>query len=75
MQDLRVERVKVVGALGEIQRIIDTKRYVEAYEVATYLDDLVLNGCLDSSPLNIRLFTGKLELQGVREILEKSLFA
>ena len=73
LQDLLTERVKIARVLNEIQHTIDTKRYSEACEVVTSLDELIVNGYLNPQLRDLTMFTGKMDLKGVRELLETSI--
>ena len=72
LQNLLTERVKLTTALGNIHQAIETKRYEVSLEVVTNLDDYVANGFKDLQEYNLNMFTGKLELQGMRDLLSKA---
>jgi len=72
LRDLQTQRVKLVAHLNEIQQIIENKRYAEFFEVATVLDEYILNGYSSLQGYSEKMFRGKLELQQIKDLLAQS---
>ena len=72
LHNLQAERVKLTNTLENIHQAIETKRYEESLEVKTNLDDYIVNGFKALRGYTLNMFTGKLELQGMRDLLSKA---
>jgi len=68
LNELAIQRPKLIAAVEETKRIIAEKRYLEAFEVTTYLDDCILNGYKYAALEELRMFKGTIRAQ---EALEK----
>jgi len=69
--ELQTARAQLAAQLSEIQQTIEAKRYAESPEITTALDEYIVNGYLSTTAITVQMFTGRLELQGVEEMLEK----
>ena len=72
LRDLQTQRVKLASVLNDIQKVIAVKRYAEAFEVVTELDEYITEGYLTTAKYNLKMFTGKLNLAGISELLDKA---
>jgi len=72
LAELITAKSQLAAQLSEIQQTIEAKRYAEAPEITTALDDTIVNGYLSTATISVQMFTGRLELQGVEKMLEKA---
>lgn len=71
LRDMQAIKDRLTVHLNEIQHTIESKRYIESFEVVTVLDECILRGYQSVSIPNVKLFTGKLELQAVYGAVER----
>ena len=67
LNELAIQRPKLIAAVEETKRIIAEKRYLEAFEVTTYLDDCILNGYKYAALEELRMFKGTIRAQEALE--------
>lgn len=72
LRDLQNKRIQLAVQLGEMQTIIEAKRYEDSAEVVTVLDYYIVKGYEFEADYDVKLFAGTLELQGIGKMLEKS---
>lgn len=72
LQKLQCQRAKLTIALTAVQQTIESKRYEDSFEVVTALDDYLLNGYKDSREYELKMTTGKIEFQAMRDLLVKA---
>lgn len=72
LRDLQSQRAKLAASLSEIQQTIAAKRYSESFEIKTKLDDYIATGYATLRICDRKMFTGTLDLQGMYELLDKS---
>jgi len=72
LRDLQIERGKLVAAMSAAQEVIDSKRYVDASEAVTSLDDYICNGYATGAVYDVKMFRGVLKLSEIRTLVEKS---
>ena len=72
LRDLQTQRVKLASVLNDIQEVIAAKRYAEAFDVVTELDEYITEGYLTTAKYSLKMFTGKLNLAGISELLDKA---
>jgi len=72
LTNLDTLRGELVLRLNEIKEIIETNRYKANFEVVTKLDKYLAEGYLTSEKYSLQMFTGKSDLAGISDLLEKS---
>jgi len=72
LRDLETLRGELVLRLKDIQEVIAAKRYAEAFEVVTELDEYIKEGYLTTAEYSLKMFTGKHHLAEICESLDKA---
>jgi len=68
LRDLADQRPKLIAAVKDAKRVIAEKRYLDTFEVSTYLDDRILNGYEHAVMKDLKIFTCQINS---REMLDK----